>query len=533
MLKKISCLVMTALVVSSALCGCGKNTGDNGGIVAEVTTTSDSYPIDTDQEITYYCGFGNLAGVVTSMGETEFVKNLTKSTGIKIKFEHPTVGQAQESYNLMFASGDYPDIIEYGWSAYPGGVKKAIDDKVIYPLNDIIDKAAPNFKAFLNEHPEVKKDISVDGQIYIFPFYRGDDLLCTSYGPMLRGDLLERLGLEAPETIDEWEEVLKGFKGLVETPFFIDLTPSILNATGDNMFVGAYNVGSDLYLDGKSVKYGPYEPGFREMVTRMASWYQEGLIAQDFNAIDSKMINAKFINNQVGGLCGWNGSTFGTIIPSFREKNADGYLIPTKYPVLNKGDNPEFGHKDRRILGIGAAISTDCKNVEIAARLLDYGYSDAGYMLYNFGEEGVSYEIKDGSPVYTDVITNAEEISSMSMSQALNYYSRVSASGPFVQSKDYILQFYREDVQKQALETWSQNNGDKHSVPMLSYSDVDSTRLSAIMSDIRTYVDETVVKMIMGKIPLSEYDNFLKTINSMGISDAIDIVQRAYDEYEK
>ena len=37
------------------------------------------------------------------------------------------------------------------------------------------------------------------------------------------------------------------------------------------------------------------------------------------------------------------------------------------------------------VSGFGASISAESDNVEIAARLLDFGYSEEGHMYYNFG----------------------------------------------------------------------------------------------------------------------------------------------------
>lgn len=375
----------------------------------------------------------------------------------------------------------------------------------------------------------MRRQISANGDIYLYPFYRGDEILCTCYGVMARSDLLEELGMEAPETMDEWEAMLRGFKDKVEVPFAADLTPSVQRLIGD-LFVGAYGIGSDFYLDGDTVKYGPLEPEFKDYVAKMASWYADGLIDKDFATNDTTRIGSLVINGQMGAVEGYNGSSFGTWLAPMREKNPGADMVALKYPVLNKGDRPQFGQKEVRAAGYGSAISTQCKNVEVAARFLDYGYSKAGEMLHNFGLEGVSYEMKDNVPTYTKLITNAES-EGTSMAQQLAMYTGVGASGPFVQSKDYIMQYYRDDVQKDALAVWSDTDALDHILPNLSYSAEDSSRLSKLMNDIRTNVDETVLKMIMGSKSVSEYDSFVETLKSMGIEEAIEINQKAYDAY--
>ena len=141
------------------------------------------------------------------------------------------------------------------------------------------------------------------------------------------------------------------------------------------------------------------------------------------------------------------------------------------------------------------------------------------------------YEMKDGIPTYTSKITNSEKEMNLSIGQALSMYSRVGNNGPFVQDKNYITQYYRDETQKKALEMWSDNSEEEHYLPTLQYSDDESKEISKIMSDIRTYVDENVLKMIMGVTPLSEYDTFVSRIDSMGIDKVLDITQKAYDRY--
>lgn len=99
-----------------------------------------------------------------------------------------------------------------GAAAYPGGPEKAITDKVILPLNDLIDKSAPNLKKLLQQDKELDKMIKTDnGTYYAFPMIRPDNGLVFR-GPMIRKDWLDELNLQVPTTIDEWYTVLKAFK---------------------------------------------------------------------------------------------------------------------------------------------------------------------------------------------------------------------------------------------------------------------------------------------------------------------------------
>src|SRR5260221_1036192 len=115
----------------------------------------------------------NVIASMKTFGEIGAYKELEKRTGIHLDFQHPPLGQDTEQFNLLAASGKYPDIVEYNWLGASGGPARYLRDGVIIRLNDLIDKYAPNLKAVLAKHPEWRKQIVTDeGDIYCFPVIR-------------------------------------------------------------------------------------------------------------------------------------------------------------------------------------------------------------------------------------------------------------------------------------------------------------------------------------------------------------------------
>lgn len=53
------------------------------------------------------------------------------------------------------------------------------------------------------------------------------------------------------------------------------------------------------------------------------------------------------------------------------------------------------------------------------------------------------------------------------------------------------------------------------------------------MNDVNTFKDEMFNKFIMGAEPLDNFDKYVKTIEGMGIQDAIKIQQVALERYNK
>ena len=523
MKKYLFKITIWALAVSLILTGCAKK--------KEPEQADPGQPA----EISYFVRLSaNLSGSVNSLAETELFKELQKNTNVNIKVIHPAAGQETEQFNILLAGGDLPDIIEWDWlNAYPGGLEMALSDKKIIELNDLFDSGkAPNLKKYLSENPDIDKMVKTDsGKYYVFPFIRGDDILCVNFGITMRNDWLLELGMEPPETIDEYYEVLKAFKEKKGAASPLVFQKNDIGGPSD-AFSGAYKATRNFYQENGKVKFGPIEPEFKEFLITMNKWYKEGLIDKDFGTIDRKTVDSKVLNGQAGAFLGYPGSHMGAYLDNMKKEDPTFDLIGTKYPVLNKGDRPQMGQMNPRYSSYGSvAITTNCKNVDAAARFLDYGYSEEGSMLYNFGIENVSYEKGGDSYVYTDLILNNPE--GLSSSQALSRYVRSNDNGPFVQKKDAVLGYYKYPQQKAALEIWSDTDAANYKIPTITLTPEESKEQANILNEINTFNDEKYFQFIMGVEPLDKFDEYVAQIKAMGIDKVIEIRQTALDRYTK
>ncbi|NUU60717.1 extracellular solute-binding protein [Paenibacillus agri] len=531
---------MTALTVSLSACSGGNQaeepTNSPAAGTGNVEEPKDGKIVSSPLTLTYYVqGLGSAAPGIKTQNDIAAYQETEKKTGIHIEFQSPTTGQEKNQFNLLMSSGSYPDVIEWGWNDYPGGGVGAMNSGVIVPLNDYIDKYAPNLSKLLADHPEIKKEVSTDdGRIYAFPFLRADPYLRTYFGLGIRKDWLDKLGLQIPTTIDEWHTVLKALKEgdpngngkADEIPLLIK-KDTMLNFS--NVFLNAWGITSQFYLKDGKVAYGTTQPEFKEFLETMRNWYAEGLIDRDYAATDDKQKDAKW----TGGLLAASelavGGGIGKYMTAMSEKDPDFNLVGAPYPTLKKGDKPVLGQITPIFNSVGAAITSSNKHIEETVKWLDFKYGEEGSMLFNFGIEGKSYEMKDGFPTYTDEIMKNPD--GMAFATALGQYA-IPFGGPFVQDKRYQEQNVSLPQQKEALSTWMDvENGDW--LPTLSLTNDESARLAAIMTDVTTYRDEMFDRFVMGVEPIDNFDTFVKTIEGMGIQEAIDIQQAAYERYLK
>ncbi len=509
---------------------------------AASTAAAQTYPLQTSKTLTYWVMLnGNLGAVANNVSDTPFGKELEKQTGVKVVYTEGSSDPdaATQQLNLLLASGQLPDIIEYNWLTFPGGPEKVIQDGYIIKLNDAIDKYAPNYKKFLADNPAVAKMVKTDsGTQYCFPYIANDDLLLTTSGPIVRKDWLDKLHLAVPQTMDDWHAVLAAFRDKMGAAS--PLTYEGWMFDEESVFAGAYGIGgiitsdsgsgNSFYVNNGKVMYGPMQPAYKDFLATYSQWYREGLLDKNLASVDKKTVALQITTGQSGASLGYAGSRIGTWLPAGRQRDPGFDLVGAPYPVLRKGDRPRFAQASTYYSGEGgAAITTQSKNVELAARFLDFAYSDKGHMLFNFGIVGQSYNLVGGQPVYTDLILNNPN--KLPPAQALALYSHAYTGGPFVGDKRYLLQYYALDEQKAALSTWSNTDAQKYLLPPVSPTPAESNKVTSIITQVTTYQSEMFWKFVMGVEPLSNFDKYVDQLKHLGVEDAIAVYQSALNRY--
>ena len=181
----------------------------------------------------------------------------------------------------------------------------------------------------------------------------------------------------------------------------------------------------------------------------------------------------------------------------------------------------------------GVAITTACEDVELAAKYLNYGYSEKGALTYGFGIEGVTYNMVDGYPTYTDLITKSAEGKSM-RTMLDTYTNSASCGGPFIQDFRYLQQYAQTQAQREALDIWSNlGDGESYDLPPLFFDGNETRVVSSKQNSVHTYQKEMLSKFIIGKEPVENFDKYIETMKSMGADELIDAYQSAYERYQK
>ncbi|MEO2256472.1 ABC transporter substrate-binding protein [Paenibacillus amylolyticus] len=547
MKKRMGSILLSSLLIMSLLAGC---TGDNepgnaepaeGTEPAVQALTEIPLPITSEPfTIDYWrANDAKLTASLNNFGDMAAYKEKEKLTGIKVKFTHPPLGQQRDQFNLLISTKELPDVIYYNWADAVGGPEKMIKDGRIIRLNELIDSYAPNLKRIIESDPDVKKQIALDdGTIYMFPLLKLDALkLNATSGLIMRQDWLDALNLKVPTNIDEWYKVLKAFKEQDpngngkpdELPFTGNWGPGNLTKLHD--FAAAFGVIGGFQMNGDKVEFGPIQPGYRDFLETMAKWYKEGLIDPEIMTNDGKAFDYKVTSNLAGAYQGGVFSGMGKYFNLMRDTDPNFNVTGVPWPVSPDGTSYATFNLENKVLSYGEAItaSADEEKLKYIVQWMDYNYSEEGSDLFNFGIENDSY-VRDGEGVkFTDTIINNPN--GLTYDQALASYALSIMDGPINQDSRYLDALLFDDGQRAANAEWMKASS-ALTLPPIRLSTDEVTTSTSIMSQVNTYLNETMTAIISGQKPITEFDTMAETIKSMGIDRAIEVHQAAYDRYQ-
>lgn len=544
--KRLVALMSVAVLMTVSVASCGTTNEDKNSKGEEVVTTVQTegndaslengegtvtYPVESSEKLTF--------GMVTSSAwndrfesftDLPIGKKLQEETGIELEMIHVENNTAM---SLLLASGDLPDIILFNFQLnYTGGEAKAIEDGVIFPLDEeFLAENAPDYLEVLKSNEDYMKGSTTPNKdIYGFTFIVGDEVLKTGYGLTVRDDWCEELGIELPETPDEFYDMLVAFRDQkgVKSPLSIS-SGHLTDLLDRGIITSPFGlVTRDIYVDNSQVEIGFVKKEYKDVLAYLNKLYSEGLLDANFSTLDSATVTSNILSGESGVASGALNGGLGSWLQT--NKDVENYSLAGMHNlVANRGDRALYGHYNTDVVGGTAIITSTSKNKELAAKFLNYGYTEAGHMLYNFGIEGESYNMVDNYPAYSDYIMN--NANGLTKQKAMAEYLLAFGNGPFVQDKRYLEQYADLPEQHAAMEIWMDNDANVYKLPRISIAEDTISEYSSLLSDLKTYRDEMTIKFIRGTESLDNFDQYLETLEVMGVSRVREIVQEALIEY--
>lgn len=277
-MKRIISLVM---VLMMSFCFSGMAVAE-GGLDKDGITNATGYPITNEPiELDFVWSYASAQDFSQMNNIYDWI---AEQTNIRLNLITYT---EDDQISLMFASADYPDFA-VRINASDMQRQNAVDAGDLIPLDDMIDKYCPTWKAFFEEYELTDKLTKIDGERFTLPWVN-----FAAYDRQLR-DLqviyepwLKELGMDMPTTMDELTEYLRALKAAAGTGTIPESVMPLYFLFG-NWVGGEFNIYSQygVYMGGADfliaedgvVKYQAVNEAIKEPLKWMQQMYSEGII---------------------------------------------------------------------------------------------------------------------------------------------------------------------------------------------------------------------------------------------------------------
>ena len=308
---------------------------------------------------------------------------------------------------LELASGTLPDMFQ----PVRGIQYELAEQGAIIALDDLLPRYAPTL---WNRVPQQVWDVvraaSPDGKIYYIPQVESD----LSLTGMIRKDWLDRVGLEVPQTIAEYETVLEAFRDQ-DANGNGDPTDEIPTSGRqgarwmDHLFVPfgvAMSEGYPLWdtYNGE-VTYAGVTQNMKDALAWIADLYQRDLLDKEALLNTRQMWDGKVRADRVGSW--YHGAQWlMSRVTAIAQLNAE---VEVAYLPALSAPGYEGSYSRKMVRNAQFVFSAaDEERVAASLRLLDFINDPANIAVIARGYEGLDYEIQDGREVRIELPANTQ-----------------------------------------------------------------------------------------------------------------------------
>lgn len=463
-----------------------------------------------------------------------FYDELEKKTNIHIIWDYVIESDWNTRLNLMFSSGDYPDVIARGkLDVEEYGVSQGI----LVPLDEYIPKYMPNYYSRLHLNDAGKSIPASDGKSYYIGHLIAQNVnhIGNHY---INKAWLDKLGLQIPKTIDELTDVLRAFRDndpngnnqKDEIPF----TASDLTNSTQGVYTHFASFGvplnDELYVNidkNDKVVFSGFMPGFRAACEWLNMCYNEELLDPASITQDVSTWGAK-VNDGKAGY-----TTYLRRLNSMWNQ----YAIDSFVSIIPPASS--YGVQVSAILEvpeIGAALTIANKYIPETLQWIDAQLETETMMVAYNGP------IKEDGPIEPTMFINDKgkyEVKYVPADNALYDYCPV-LGGQFFAPGDYYFEIYemaphrveRFETSKAYREAGVLEPKSFYYLTKLSkMSNEDALEAGQLYIEIQKFMKESIANFITKGVTDESWNKFLETAKNIKVERYVELYQGAYDNY--
>ncbi len=551
MRKRITAIVLTLIMITGLLSGCGEaGSGGSGGDTATGTQAlADTGKVDSaienasavkDSSGYVYTGEAPITqegGTLKILAQTSNYANVDISkapivlkvfeeAGVEADFELLDWDNYETLITPILNSADTDaDIIKIPDSD-PNQVY--IKSGLFVPLDEFFDYM-PNYTKWLSENPVEKAELTAeDGHIYYVPGLNVAD----DYQPCLMYNRvwMDKAGIKnPPDNLEDFVEMLRYFKDndMNNNGDTTDEIPmSVTKEFLPYMFGPAFGLdlvsGFQADKDGKVTYAYADAENYKAYLEFLNGLYDEGLLEPDFTTIDRDTIIAQMEDDLVGVAFDFSWAMsmmYSNVLPYYDGTEKTAFV---GVPPLS-GTHEGF-YVGRNSLAGMFGVNTASKQIELAVKFLDYASAPHCQDYYQWGIEGESYVTKaDGTREYTEKGNDNDWLQAFGINPAFVLPADQSVEATDILVADWHAEINRE-LRQYVKDPW----------PDIYATSKESDTVNLYMQDIQDKANEYSVEFITGEKNLTtDFDEYIEELDSLNLDEVTEVRQAQYDRYLK
>lgn len=540
------CLMLAALLLMASLTACAPSQGSSTPSAAtsppaSASATKPADPTTPPEDKTFTISWTPYQMAPTPE-DAPMVKYYEDMFNVDFDVWNIDHQQFAELLNVRLASGDIPDLMLI---SSPSDLPKYVSQGVLAPIPlEMLEQHMPNALAAYDKfYPGAIDLAKVDGQIYGIPAINSGNIFRLPI--VYNQNWLDKLNLEVPTTIDEFEKVIYAFAN--DDPDGNGIKDTYgLSEDGLNLLYGMYNMVPEqdyFALKGDKIVYMPIEPEMKEALAYANKWYKDGVLDPEFitgeNTGGYWAISHSFINQRVGMTV--RGNYYHYVSEGDYSDVIDGKEIPAPngavakelyaldpnakisfgQPLINK-DGKQGGIRGWNLLmrfyGIGADTPQEDGKMEKILEIMDY-MSDANpdldaRMVARHGFENETWRWIDREKELFEKLPPYDE------NEAFRF------------ENGSVFWWNSGEEQKSSQAQWGYKMGfDKGGIFSVMPIAVDAmTKYNAQLETLRK---QAYIQIITGEKPLEYFDEFVAEYLKLGGQEILDQAQQWYDSTQK
>lgn len=439
-MKKWNKLMVLTLATSMLFAGCA------GGQSGNVDSSSEDKKSDQSQEasddivtINVLRAWNGSSSNAPDAKLDIVNEYLREHFGAEIEWDF-VQGSEVEKLNLLFASGDMPDIIDFPFWGGNGGesgiVKRAAADGLLKPIDDYMKEYSPKlfekmYKGCTQDYIEFDLNAKeFGGKHYIIPRETVSDPVANTqnfaYGLYIRGDIAKDLGIDAsdPNFLKDADDVYtllnsikeKGYKDVNGNP----VIPASAGARGwmHGLYLNEWYDGgiTEFYKDADgTLKLDIMkEEDENATVLFMRKLVSEGLFDKEIFSQENAELETKIANGSIG-VISYSNSIYDMTDRTLAKAHPEMDYVPLPMVPNKQGDRVSSANTvmEGRSGSPAFAITSSAEDIEVQKflEILEFiNSTPEGYNLVNYGIEGKTFEMVDGVPQFLpEVQAKADE----------------------------------------------------------------------------------------------------------------------------